>query len=116
MSLNLALLSNFTGSEEFYRHALLPRIVYTEGARYVAENAGAYWLLDAIAAHQLERRIAAEEFQSWKLEVSGDSASLTCDDGNGNIVATVDIPYTDFPAPGITLWFSNNTIMLPSEY
>ena len=26
------------------------------------------------------------------------------------------LDYTDFPPDGITLWFTNNTILLPSEY
>ena len=41
---------------------------------------------------------------------------LRADDGNGRIVYTKAIPYTDFPAEGITLWFVNHTILLPSEY
>jgi hypothetical protein len=41
---------------------------------------------------------------------------LTCDDGNGNVVYAKQIEYTDFPPDGITLYFTNNTILLPSEY
>jgi hypothetical protein len=26
------------------------------------------------------------------------------------------IPFTDFPLPEISLWFTNNTIYLPSEH
>jgi hypothetical protein len=42
--------------------------------------------------------------------------TLTCDDGNGNIVFTKDIEHTDFPLDEITLYFTNNVIHLPSEY
>ena len=40
----------------------------------------------------------------------------TCDDGNGNIVFSKRIPFTDFPLSEITLYYVNNTILLPSEY
>jgi hypothetical protein len=42
-----------------------------------------------------DRRVAAEEFQVWKLTVKPDrTATLTCDDGNGNVVASEEIPGT----------------------
>jgi hypothetical protein len=86
--------------------------------QYVAETAGAYWLIDEIAfAQRGNKRVAAEEFQSWKLKVNPDhSARLTCEDGNGNVVFSKIIPYSDFPLEEITLYFTNKTILLPSEY
>ena len=42
-------LAQFTGSQHFYRHGLVREVLYTEGVEYVVDNAGAYWLLDAIA-------------------------------------------------------------------
>ena len=72
-----------------------------------------------IAEQGADRRSlrAAEEFQVWKLTVRPDrSATLTCDHGNGNIVFTKKIEYTDFPLDEITLYFANNAIHLPSEY
>jgi hypothetical protein len=116
--LNPGNLANFTGTEHWYRHALNPKVLFTDGAKYVADHAGAHWLLDEIALIQIgERSIGAEGFQVWKLSVSTDkSAELTCEDGNTNIVYTKKIPFTDFPCNGITLWFTNNTILLPTEY
>jgi hypothetical protein len=53
----------------------------------------------------------------WKLTVRSDrSATLTCDDGNGTVVFTKEIEYTDFPLDEISLWFTNNVIYLPSEH
>jgi len=111
-------LMHFTGSEHWYRHALNRSVLYTDGARFLAEQGGAYWLLDEIAIIQpYDVRVAAEEFQVWKLVVHpGRTATLTCEDGNGNIVFTKQIEYTDFPLDEITLWFSNNVIYLPSEH
>ena len=111
-------LGRFTGTEHWYRHALNRNVLFTDGAKYVADQAGAYWLLDEIALIQgHEKRITAEEFQVWKLEVHADAtAQLVCEDRNSNIVYTKLIPFTDFPGDGITFWFTNNTILLPSEY
>jgi hypothetical protein len=111
-------LRNFTGSETFYRHALNRKVIFTEGAHHVAETGGAFWLLDEIALVQpYDARVAAEEFQVWKLTVRSDrSAALTCEDGNGHVVFTKEIPFTDFPLDEITLWFANDTIYLPSEH
>ena len=111
-------LRNFTGSEHWYRFGLDPRITCTDGAKYVADEGGAYWLLDEIAlAQRYDKRVMAEEFQVWVLKVKDDrTATLTCGDGNNNTVYTKEIPFTDFPADEITLWFANNTIYLPSEH
>lgn len=117
-TLNPYELAQFTGSEHWYRHALNRKVLFTDGAKYVADHAGAYWLLDEIALIQpYDKRVAAEEFQVWKLKVNADqTAELICEDGNDNVVYTKRIPYTDFPGEGITLWFTDNTILLPSEY
>ena len=111
-------LNQFTGSENWYRHGLNRNVNYTDGAQYLADKGGAYWLLDAIAICQLhEKRVAAEEFQVWKLTVREDrTATFVCDDGNDNIVYTQHIEFTDFPLDEVTLYFANNVIHLPSEY
>jgi hypothetical protein len=38
-------LQHFGGSEQYYRHFL--GLCYTEGVKYLAENAQCFWLLDA---------------------------------------------------------------------
>ena len=111
-------LCQFTGSENWYRHGINRKVTFTDGAKYVADNAGAYWLLDEIAIVQpYEKAVASEEFQVWRLKVRADhTATLTCEDGNGHVVFTKEIPFTDFPCDEISLWFANNVIFLPSEY
>jgi hypothetical protein len=117
-TLNTSDLAQFTGSENWYRHEINRNVLYTDGAHHVAEHGGAYWLLDEIAIVQrYNKRVAAEEFQVWKLAVRPDrTATLTCDDGNANIVFTKEIEHTDFPLDEITLYFANNVIHLPGEY
>lgn len=112
-------LAHFTGSETFYRHALMRSVVYTEGVQYLAERASAYWLVDKIAALQLESKIKREAFQVWKLTVADSKATLVCEDGNNNAVYSERIEFTDFPLDHINLYAvmgEQRVIMLPSEY
>jgi hypothetical protein len=111
-------LDQFTGSENWYQHAINRKVTFTDGAKFLADRAGAYWLLDEIAIIQpYDKHVAAEEFQVWKLTVRpGHTATLSCDDGNGNLVFTKEIPFTDFPLDEVRLYFCNDVIHLPSEY
>jgi hypothetical protein len=111
-------LCQFTGTEQWYRHQFVRKVLFTDGVKYVADKVGAYWLIDEIALSQeYESAVESEEFQCWKLKVNQDhTATLTCEDGNGNAVYTKPIPFTDFPMDEIQLYYTNNTLLLPSEY
>lgn len=110
-------LGQFIGSEHWYQHGLVRSVTYTDGAKYVADEGGAYWLLDEIAlAQKFNARVKAEPFQVWKLVVHDREGVLTCDDGDGNIVYTKAIPFTDFPLAEIKFYFTDNVILLTSEY
>jgi hypothetical protein len=118
-TLTAADLVQFTGSENWYRHGLNRDILYTDGAQYVAEAGGAYWLLDEIAlANRYERRVKAEEFQVWTLtrNSTGNGATLDCGNGNGNTVYSKRIEFTDFPLEAVKLYCECGTILLPSEH
>jgi hypothetical protein len=94
-TLTQAELRQFRGSENWYRHGLNRALLYTDGAQFLAERAGAYWLLDEIAlAQRFNRKVAAEGFQLWRLRVKEDAtATLICEDGNGHRVYSKRIPY-----------------------
>ena len=110
-------LAQFIGTEHWYRHQIVRCVLYTDGVHYVAERAGAFWLIDEVAlAQRGEPALDGEEFQVWTLIVDGSAAILRCDDGNGTVLLEKLIDYTDFPEPGIKLYFTNGVIMLPGEY
>ncbi len=117
-ALNAQTLAQFTGSQEYYRHALSGGCNYTEGVQYLAEAGGAYWLLDAILCPQPHNgALRAAEFQVWTLTVRENrSATLTCTDGDDGRLYVHEIPWTDFPLESISLWFSGKTLYLPSEH
>ena len=106
------------GSSCARREACPGRDIDVAASVDVADAGGAYWLLDEIALIQpYNKAIAAEEFQLWKLTVCADqTATVVCEDGNGKTVFTKEIEFTAFPLDEITLYFTNNTILLPSEY
>lgn len=112
-----AALRQFTGSDSFYRHALARSYVYTEGVQYLAEKAGAYWLLDHIVFNQTLDVLKGQSFQHWKITVNEDqSARIAVEDGNDHELTFFLLGYTDFPLSEFSLWLVNETILLPSEY
>jgi len=117
-TLSEADLAHFHGTDTWYRHSLVRTVTYTEGAQYVAEHGGAYWLLDEIAmAQAFNRGIAREPFQVWTLVVEpSQRARLVISDGNDRILGRKRIPWTDFPLSRLTLWCVDKVIMLPGEY
>jgi hypothetical protein len=116
--LKLSDLGQFIGTENWYRHPLNPRVTYTDGVKYLADHARAYWLLDKIALSQHLPALKREEFQVWQLRpVAEGGWTIKVEDGNGGAVYSEKLDYSDFPlSGGIDLWLSGNVIMLPSEY
>ena len=120
MSLSQADLAHFTGSEQLWHQAFIA-FKYTDGVKYVVREGNAYWLLTDISAFQHQRAIVEyakhDRFQTWKLRVKEDqSATLTCDDGNGQILFTHEYLYTDFPLREIKFYLVDGILLLPSEY
>ena len=109
-------LGQFTGTENWYRHAINRNLTYTDGVRFVAEHGGAYWLIDEIALAQSRKEVRAEEFQHWTLKVANHTAVLSCGDGNGNTVYSQAISFTDFPLPSVSFYYTDGVLMLPNEY
>lgn len=132
-----ARLQRFTGSETLCPH-FTGRIFYTEGVHYLAEQAGAYWLIDAIASWQTQPKVRAAPFQIWRLQVHADRSATLIGaediDEQGHPVharnaaeraaghwtrgplARQAIEWTDFPLEEIKLYLQHGVLMLPSEY
>ena len=78
-----AMLGQFIGTDHYYR--ISPSTVITDGCKYLADESGAYWLMDAIASY-LPQFTGREEFISAKLTVTRGSAELVLDNGNGKVL------------------------------
>jgi hypothetical protein len=112
----LAALAHFTGTTQWYRNPMFPAYTYTDGVKFLAEQAGAYWLIDYVFSNQLLPEIRGQVFQVWKIYTANDQAIVKVDDGNGNILKEFKIPYTDFPLEEFTLYFTDNVLLLVREY
>ena len=110
--------------------------IYYDGAYYLAENGGgsglsAFWLMDAIASYQGEKKLERHPFQIWRLIVTPESenksrsAVLICGDVQKPI-AKQEIEFTDFLLDGETILYASRDefepgklcliILLPGEY
>ena len=114
-------LPNFYGTENYYRLSPLFRtFVLTDGAKYLADAAGAWWLMDAIASHLGSYR--DEGFVVAKLQraTATNGWVLRLEDGNDGLLADQLIEFSDFPLDEITLYVIRQddlrVILLPSEY
>lgn len=117
-------LGQFTGTENYYRH--WSGFLFTDGVKYLADHAGCYWLIDAIASYQRELAEHPDqrlhETQFWKLTVQENhGAILECVADQGVPPAVSQpIEWTDFPLPEIQIWVQVTegpaVAILPSEY
>ena len=117
MAFDPSMLSQFTGTEHYYRLNRLCLI--TDGTKYLAEDAGAYWLLDAAASYLLELG-TLDWFVLLRLVADKHQALLTLEDGNGCVRANQQIPLTVFSQSELILyacWDGDQwVLMLPSEH
>lgn len=113
-------LPSFYGTEHYYRFSVItPNVLLTDGTKYLAESAGAYWLMDVIASHlpAVEDGFAIATLTKTD---TGAHFTLSDDDPPSSVWATQDIEYTDFPLDEVKLFVISNgsqwVILLPSEY
>jgi hypothetical protein len=123
-------LSQFTGDLTRYRHWSNRRVIYTPGVKFLAEQAQAYWLLDAIASYfgsqemirASLRDTRLNDMQFWRLDVRDDRSAVlsACADSGEEPFILQSIEYTDFPLDHVDIWAAYDgehwTLYLPSEH
>lgn len=111
-------LAQFTGTEKYYR--FYPKVVLTDGTKYLADIAGCYWLMDLYASHLASVDPNIESFTCLKLTKRGSGADIAIEDGNTQALAKQQIEYTDFPLESFmfyAVWAGQFwVLMLRSEY
>jgi len=106
-------LMGYNCSEKFYKANF--SFLYTEGVKELVKRFKCYWLLEIIISYQSQ--LKKEEFQVWALERNeNNTAKVIATDGNGKVLVTQLIPYTDFEPQSATVWVENNIILLPMEH
>ena len=111
-------LDMFSGTEKWYKHPF--GVLFTDGIKFLADEAKAYWFIDLIASWQVDKKVQKESFQVWIIRVDGNKAVVTCEDGNGHVVATQNIGYTDFPLKELKVYLEDDgkhkVILLTGEH
>ena len=112
-------LPNFYGTDNYYQYSLLFRnFLLTDGAKFIAEECDAHWLVDLFASHLPAYK--DEGFAVLYLKVKDGKAVAQIEDGNGKVLKKQKIEYTDFLLDQIVLYCcpqdDNFVILLPSEY
>lgn len=107
-------LGQFTGTEQYYRN--FTGLLYTDGVQYLAEHAGAYWLIDLVGSYQ--HKLRRVPFQLWELRVNDDKSALVTMREDDGLRAKVrqEIAYTDFPLQRFSWYTVHNVMMLKGEY
>ncbi len=113
-------LASFTGTSQWYRHGLERSMLYTDGVRYFAERAGAYWFLDIVATELFVVQLGAGRLDVT-LTVADDRAAIEAKIGPAagcgldGVIWRKRITFTDCPAGVWRFVFANNVLCLPSE-
>jgi len=114
-------LSQFYGSENFYRHGLVRNLIYTDGIKFLADEVGGYWFIDVVASYLHKPEVKAEPFQLWSIKLNGEGCIITMRaDTNEPPVVEQEIPYTSFPENFECFCEANelggHTLLLKSEH
>jgi hypothetical protein len=96
-------LRQFTGTQNYHRWSVLFRnFVMTDGVKFLSDEAGAYWLSDAIASHYGSYK--KEGFVVANLMKDKGKWDLLLTDGDEHTLASQEIGYSDFPLEEISLY------------
>jgi len=109
-------MGEYDGTDQHYHSIYSLSLNYTQGIRDVARQWGAYWLILELAT--VQSKLPNELFLVLRLERTGrecGSFILKTDDGDGNILSTINIVNSDFPFDSAKFYIENNVILLPSE-
>jgi hypothetical protein len=98
------------GTERFYKYS--HGTLLTDGTKYLAQEYQCYWFIDLVAIYSKD---ISEEFQVWILKKTDGKFTVTVEDGRKRVVKTIPIPFSDFKADEVRVWFENNVIMIPCE-
>jgi hypothetical protein len=108
-------LSGFTGSNNLYKDQL--GAVVTEGVKYFASEGEALWAVsDMIVICKVHKKVRISPFVSITLTAKNNKARISYGDGNGLVLYVQDYGYTDLVDGEWKFFFTDNTLMVASEY
>lgn len=115
-------LQGFCGSTTCYQIPML-RTKYTEGIKYLADQAQCHWLITdtAVVCKSLKHKssfilVLFKRYSNTVQKRTHKEAKITYANGNGVILFEQEYEYTDLPLNELRLFYTNDMLMLPNEY
>lgn len=123
-------LNGYTCTDHYYKLPFFRRpILFTDGARTMAEKAEAFWLLQEINIAAIKSPKFFDSFWLVRLEVSktmegilqiaydtDEDGRIIDAEGNHRAEYTARFPFTDFPQGRFEMYLSNGVLLLKGEY
>jgi len=112
--LGLKDLGAFIGTENYYK---VFGALITDGVKYLIDNGYSWFVTDSLAVLKFNPKLKEAEFLAVKLKLDRDKeeADILIDDGNYNVLYKQHYSFTDAKKE-LTLFFTDNVLMLAGEY
>lgn len=111
--LALKALAQYIGTARYYR---VFGTLVTDGVKYIMDNGYSWFVTDAVAVLKFKPKLRKETFLTVELKLTEENeADLIITDGNDNKLYSQHYDFTDAKRD-LTLYFSNNVLMVNSEY
>ena len=109
-------LEQFTGTENWYKH-WTGLISYTDGVKFLADEAKCHWLIDLVASYQTKPEIRKVPFQLWEIKVKEQTGLVTMQEDTGEpVLVKQELDYTDFPFDEFQWYLIDLVMLLKGEY
>lgn len=109
-------LDQFIGTENWYRHPLMPAMTYTDGVKYFAEHTQSYWLVDLFAIEYFPM-LTMQPFLFITVESQRSGhCVIVVTNGNENQLRTKHVPFTNLIEGVWKFYLTDGVLLLPSEY
>jgi hypothetical protein len=111
----LSQMGHFTGTEQYHSMGpIFKDIVITDGVKYIMDNGYSWFVIDSLCV--IVNKLRNHPFLTVQLKLlRGDAGIMLITDGNENELYTQRYGFTDAEVE-VKLFFTDNVMMLPSEY
>ena len=113
-----AKLEQFRLEDNFYNSHQCGDIDITDGVKFLCEQLKSYLLVDIVKAFQNDLKVGKEPLQLYNLTVDKKKnvGIVKCLDSNHKILKYQEIKDINIPLEKVRLYFTDNLVLLPSEY
>jgi len=112
--INIERLALFSGSQNIYTGFMGTK--HTDGCHYLIANDASWLISDIAIICKMQKKVKQEPFVSIKTKIEDNQCIVEYTDGNNNKLFSQKYSYTDLPNGNINFYFTDNTLMLSSEY